>query len=158
MKKIIFTILIALALTSCQQVYNMVEDIYLSNMADGHSLYYLPEFDTLDTHAKIGAWIKAHVKYDYTYSDVETWANPEDTIQSGKATCADFAVLYLNIAYYGLHQKGEIVCGKAISRSVEAGGDVNHAQVRFGDTVIEPQNGSVSTMTVGYAYSFDEVF
>lgn len=159
MKKTIFVLLIAVLLSSCQQVFNFVEDVNLSDQASGHTLYHLPEFDTLDTHAKISIWIRNHIKFDYTYSDVDVWANPEDTINSGLGTCGDFAVLYLNIAYFGMGLKGELVCGTLVSsRSISDGGDANHAQVRFGDMVIEPQSGRISTMSVGYYYSFDEVF
>jgi hypothetical protein len=159
MKKIILVLAVILSLTSCQPVFNAFEDKYLESSAVGHTLYHLPEFDTLDTYSKIAIWIRAHTKYDYTYSDVETWNNPKDTIESGIGTCADFAVLYLNIAHYGMHEDGEIVCGTySVSRSVESGGDVNHAQVRFGNIVIDPRTGNVSDMPVGYAYSFDEVF
>ena len=152
---------VILTLTGCANpVYNFFEDKHLGSMVGGHSLYYSKDFENLHSYGDIGLYIYNHVSYDYG-DDPTVWNNPETTLATGKGSCADMAVLYLDIAHYVLHEDGEIVCIDTanISRSVESGGYVNHAQVRFGSTIIEPFTGKqVSVSSIGYSYSFDNIF
>ena len=141
--------------SSCDLVY----DAYYNNSAMNHRLYYLPEFDDLDTPSKISWWIQSHgITYDYN-DNAKNWKNPEEMIISKKGSCADFAVLFLNIAHYGMKQDGDIVLVNSSSRKIESGGgNVNHAVCRFGDIIIEPQMGGQVNYRVDYSYSFGEVF
>ena len=157
------SILIALALlVSCNNpLFNTVSDLrYQYHFVEGHDLYHLEEFDRLNTHAKIGYWIWKHVKYDDDQVNKGDWIkNPEQTLADGRGICGDFAILYLNIAHYGMGLDGELclVDGET-ERAVEEGGLINHAVVRFGDVLVEPQSGLKITAKVGYSYAFSDIF
>jgi len=146
---------LVLLLSGC----NIIVDSVFQVEAMGHKLYYLPVFDTLDTPSKISGWIQYHgIRYD-SNDDAANWKNPEDMISSKKGSCADFAVLFLNIAHYGMKQDVEIICVKDSPRKIEAGGiDSNHAVCRFGSMIIEPQTGGQVNYNANYSYSFTEVF
>jgi len=157
--KYLMILITLISLTSCQMVVNLATDIDGANKVRDHQLYYLPEFETLDTPVKIGSWIKEHVTYDAKRDDIGTWNNPVATLSLGYGTCADYAILFLNIAHFGMHQDGDfIMCKSPYNRSIEAGGDVGHAMVRIGGQIIEPQSGLFKQVEVGYSYSFSEVF
>ena len=138
---------------------DMVMDNAFKVEAMGHELYYLPVFDSLDTPYKISGWIQAQgIVYDKNDNPIN-WKNPAIMIRDKKGSCADFAVLFLNIAHYGMKQDGEIVSVTASSRKIESGGiTANHAVCRFGDMIIEPQMGGQVNYRVDYSYSFGEVF
>lgn len=159
MKKIILYVFAALIISLFLSGCNLIADAVYQNSAKGHHLYYLPEFDNLDSPIKICIWMQMHgITYDNN-DDAYNWKNPEDMIKSKKGSCADFAVLFLNIAHYGMHQNWEIVAVTHNSKKIEAGGITsNHAVCRYGDIIIDPQIGERVNYIVDYSYSFSEVF
>jgi hypothetical protein len=65
----------------------------------------------------------------------------------------------MNIAHFSLNKDLEFVEVQYSSRTIEAGGLINHAIVRDVDTLVEPQTGKiVEYSSVGYSYNFMEVF
>lgn len=151
-----FLFIAIICLTSCT-VFNNIEDEYLQSTMGGHTLYYSTDFDGLDTYIKISAYIKSHVQYD-TLDNTGVNKNPYDTLSDGKGSCGDIAVLFMNIAYYGMHIKMSFIAVNVTSRTIVSGGAINHAQVYYNGVCIEPKNGCPYSTAVGYLYSFDEVF
>lgn len=153
--KAFYAVIVAILLTSCQNVYNFVQDQHTDGQLGSQKLYYSEDFDELDSYIKIADYIKQHVVYDPS-DDPTEHKDPEATLDTGKGACGDIAILFMNIAYYGMHIKMSFITGEMQSRSVVNGGAVNHAQVYYDGVAIEPQSGKISNMTVGYIYSFDE--
>lgn len=162
MKKIIIVALVALVFTSC----DMVTDSIYTDKAKGHSLYYSEEWEGLDSYAKIGRWMHDNISYradDY----MDEWADPAATVSRGYGDCEDYAILFMNIAYYSMEIEMELVLVDQAKvdysveqpmRSIENGGIVSHALVRYNGVLVEPQNGLVVEGPVGYYYSFWQVF
>lgn len=157
MKKTIIALVTIILLSGCQQIMDEMQDDFIDDQLGDQVLYYNPDFDGLDTYHKIAAYINARVSYDYN-DNSNHHNNPEETLKTGKGSCGDFSVLFMNIAYYGMHIKMDAVTGIHPTRKVVDGGDINHMAVYYNGQVIEPQNGCISSMEVGYIYYFDDVF
>lgn len=159
MKKYTLIFISIILLASCHSPVDYVKDLNLVNKAEGHTLWHNPEFDTLDTYEKINNWILDHIVYDESKDDVKKWGNPEDTVKLGYGTCLDFAILFMNIAYYGMNQEMDLVCVEfKESRAIEAGGYVDHTVVRYNGKYIEPQTGEEVFYTGRYSLKFSDIF
>lgn len=154
-----FIFILAVLLTGCQNVYNFVQDEWTENQLGSQKLYYHSDFDTLNSYVKIAQYIKEHVTYDPS-DDPTEHKDPEVTLSTGKGACGDISVLFINIAYFGMKQKMSFITldSTTISRSVVEGGKVDHAMVYFDGKIIESQSGLEKNATIGYIYTFDEIF
>lgn len=157
MKKICLIVALIAILTSCDQYYDMQ---YADDMA-GHHLYYLPEFDTLHSYADIALWIKDHVQYD-TEDNAYECKEPQQTIRSGKGSCADTAVLFVNIAYFALDQRLSVAYvddSTLKARHIAEGGYIDHVMPYDGTKYVISQNtGRLYTADIGFYYHFDDIF
>lgn len=158
MKKFIGLFILMIIFTSCTPVYSYFEDKLLTQQFSGHQLYYSSDFDSLDSYVKIATYIHSKVKYDYS-DDPADIKDPEETLLTGKASCADWAVLFANIAYYGMHIKMNFIATNiTAAKSVSSGGIINHAALEYNGEVITQYSGTVQDWEIQYIYSFDEVF
>ena len=155
MKKILVVMFLISIFSSCS--FDMLQDNYNKARIGYQKLFYHPDFDSLDTYAKIGRYIQQRVKYDYE-DDLKDIKNPYDTLASGKGSCADYAILFMNIAYYGMGIKMNYAQVHTDDRAIVAGGRLNHAVVSYQDIIIEPQRGYRVDYVIKYIYTFDEVF
>ena len=157
MKKIVvflFVLFSTLLNYSCE-LYNYTADAIYSDMASGHDLYYLEDYDDLTNVYLISNYIDRNVRYKS--EDVDRWSNPENTINRGYGDCEDFAILFMCIAYYSMGIKYDLVLVDD-SRKIEDGGFTNHACVRYNGKVIDPIIGRPVDYDVCFSYSFDKVF
>ena len=154
----VFLYIMFLIMITAYQVFRRIRYDYMYESVINHKLFYLPVFDNLDTYDKISYWINCNIKYDYTYSDLHKYANPEDTYLTGKGTCADYAILFLNIAYFGMNKKGDFVAVNSKSDFLSKIGIISHAEVCFDGENIDIYTGKKSNHITAYSYSFDEVF
>lgn len=155
MKKILVFLLVVFIFSSCS--FDVMQDSYIKKLIGYQELYYHPDFDSLDSYRKISDYIQKKVSYDYddNHEDIK---NPYDTLTSGKGSCADYAVLFMNIAYYGMGIKMNLVIVNTNQRLVVEGGTINHSVVSYQNEIIEPQNGTYVNYSIRYIYTFDEVF
>lgn len=162
MKQFIIILAAIITLTSCQQIADQVNDYVYTKEMSGHTLYNLPEFANLHSHYDIARWIKAHVTYDYN-DDETDYKDPEETIRTGKGSCADFSILFVNIAYFALNEKLSIVfveqSDMKLSRHIVDGGDIDHATPYDGTYLISEYNGYNYTCDdIGFIYHFGDIF
>ncbi len=66
------------------------------------ALYYVPVFDTLDTHEKIGAWMNSHIWFGGNPPITNPCTSPRKTVANGYGDYLDLSKLYVNIAYFGM--------------------------------------------------------
>lgn len=155
MKKILVVLAFFLSFSSCS--FDVMQDNYMKKKIGYQELFYHPDFDSLDSYIKIGQYIRQRVTYDFN-DDTEDIKNPYDTLVSGKGSCADYAVLFMNIAYYGMGIKMNLSAVNTKDRVIVEGGRINHAVVTYHDDMIEPQRGTKISYSIGYIYTFDEIF
>jgi len=153
MKRFIVILIAILSLSSCQDMYNEISDIYYWQTYSDLELYY-GDFSKVHSELYISYWISNHVKYDKS----DKVLSPRDILERGTGDCNDYAILYINIMYVKFGKKCSL-CLVDTSRNIIEGGKVNHAVIRLPDGIlIEPQTGFVSNKRVGYEYPFDSVF
>ncbi len=151
--KVTATALFVILISSC----SMVIDSCLYDKICGQPLVNLEIDEDFDALSDIGWFLHENIEYkadgsDFTQSPARTWA-----LKTGD--CEDFAVLFLCIAYYELGLEGQLVAVDTDDiRTVEDGGRINHAMVRYNGVIYEPQNGCVCSGDVGYYYGFWAVF
>ena len=155
MKKILVVMFLIPIFSSCS--FDVILDIYNKSFIGHQELFYHSDFDSLDTYEKIGRYIQQRVKYDYE-DDPQDMKNPYDTLASGKGSCADCAILFMNIAYYGMGIEMNYACVHTSDRAIVEGGRVNHAIVTYQNDIIEPRGGYREDYAIKYIYTFDEVF
>lgn len=149
----IMVLLFVLALSACQVNPDELRDEAYAEDYRNIVLYY-GDFTTIPRLSFVPSWIDAHTTF---IAGLET-RDPREVVESGLVDCDGVALLYANIAYVKFGLKCSL-CLTNYSRSILSGGKVNHAVVRLPDgTVIEPQTGEPYTGSIGYEYTFDEVF
>ncbi len=146
-----------LLLVGCNNpIYNSLQDSATLNSLQNHKLYYLDEFKYLKTPKDVSEWINARVEGD-PQDNPDDVKNPEEFLSSGKGSCLEYSLLFLNILYYSTGVEGRVVVVER-DRRIEGGGIGNHAVIKIGSTYIEPQNGEEVVYTPLYSYSFNDVF
>lgn len=164
MKKIIIALIIAAIFSSCDLYHNT---LYYSR-AVNHKLYSA-DFGNIEDYHYINAWIKNHVKYKTESYD--NWSDPETTVNRGYGDCEDMALLFMNIAYFKLNVKCNLIlvdCYNETDREIinqhipqyyiVDGGYINHAIIEMDGIYIDPMFGIVKYSKIGYKYTFNEVF
>lgn len=158
-KGLLFLFLILMIMTSCD---TFVEDKSFKDHASGHSLYYLEEWEDLDSFKQIGNWIRTNVKYQS--EKYEEFSDPETTVTRGYGDCDDLAILFLNIAYVSLDLKGQLVAldQNRLERNIEGQFDEiieNHVLTRYDGIVYDSVSGiAFSNDPTTQFCEFDEVF
>lgn len=147
MPKVIFFLVAVIFVSSC----SVLSDIKYSEMLGG---YELSEYDygEIETHKDIVNWIDKNILYFRTPDLV----NPQETINNGYGGCFSQAILYMDIAYNELGIEMDLILTDY--RSIEDGGIVHHAEVRHNGVNYSVSGTEGTCETVGYVYSFDEVF
>lgn len=136
---------------------DLFEDTYNYSLFGNHTLYYIEDFDRLDTIKDVSVYIRRSIRYSLGNG----YQDPKVTFETSRGNCTSFTFAYMNTLYYSLGIKSNAIVVKySNSRSiVGGGGDGNHVIVELPDgTQIEPQNGMVKHYEVLYRYTFDEVF
>jgi hypothetical protein len=140
MKKIFLIFIVVIEFLGC--------DIYIdkqfSDIAEGHTLYYLPEWKDLDTYPKIAKWINNHVNYKTESRYEHNWQNPEYTLQRGYGDCEDIALLFMNIYYVSTGNKMDLILVLLSNKQIVKGGKIDHAMLLYQNAIIETYSaGSV---------------
>lgn len=157
-KKILLICLIGFSFIGCKDIYDIARDGEYLSRAEGHSLYYLPEFEELDNFAKITIYMREHVVYKKD-SGKDSWENPQTTLERGYGDCEDLAILFMNIAYFGMNIKIDLVLVVSTTqRTIVDGGEMDHAVPYFDGKIYEPLLGYFTDYDISYSYSFDTVF
>lgn len=159
MKKIINIITIVM-LSSCA-IQNVALDVYHEHILIERSYIYYPDdfnVDEINNYQDITNWILERVEPSLKYKD--EWRSMEQSLNSGKADCKGYSVLFLGLCYIKWGYKGDIIFTDidSFSRDIVNGGSVNHSIVRIKGEKIEPQTGKVVGDSVNYFYRFNEVF
>lgn len=150
MRRLLATISLALLLSSCS--FDTWRDDKLRDIYTGFPLYY-GDFSVIEDMAYIPWYMDNRVEYVST----DTPQSPETTLLRGKGDCDCYALLYMNIAYVRFGIKCDLAFCNI--RKVVDGGKVNHAIIRLpSGEYISAQNGEPYTGSVGYLFTFDEVF
>ena len=161
MKRLLIIFLSTLLFFGCKGITNIILDVSYGTTINGHVLYYSEEFNELDSYAKIATYIRNNVEYNEK-DDTYYIENPEETLRTKLGSCADFSILFMNIAYYSLGIKMDLVLTDIHSymrnKSVNEGGIPNHAVIAYNDEVINVYSGNPVKFKVYYLYTFDEVF
>lgn len=157
---ILITIFIITIIAGCK---DMVIDSYYGSFAEGHSLYYSEEFEQLNTFEKITSYMNLNTFYN-SEDDLWIWFDPETTLSDG-GTCVDLSILFMDIAYYGMGIKVNLVCGSMESvdtsprKIVNGGTDSTHAAIEYNGLIYSPFIGwYYQNFRVDYIYFFNEVF
>ena len=139
-------VLISLLTISC----DMMIDANLTEKAEGHTLYET-DFSGIDSYEDIAVWIEERV--EYRSENTDEWLNPAETLARGYGDCDDFAILFINIAYFRFGVKGNLIAVDANqSRSIVSGGQVNHAIVEIQGSLYSP-TGSFFVSFIMFARS-----
>lgn len=153
MKRVLVIAILVFYLCGCKQIIDYGTDAGTATRYQNTPLYY-GNFGGIHAVEDIPYWMNFFISYQAS-SDLQT---PEECLKSGHGDCEEFSLLYLNIRYVVFHEKGEL-CIVDTSRTVEAGGTIgDHAVVRYGSKLIEPQTGEEVYYTVCYSYAFDDIF
>ena len=140
-------ILLLLLLTSCSQM----QDIFYSQKAAQHHLYFKEEFLDLKTPKQISKYISQHLECSLEKDDIATWSDPKQTLELGYGTCADISLLYINILYYSTGTEASLVL-------VDLNSTLSHAAVEVDGVQLEPQTGELSNYTKRFTYTFQQIF
>ena len=154
MKRIIFFLLLAGSLCSCQAIIDGVNDGIYESRAGGHALYFEDWMMGCTTYQATAAAICSRVTYQS--ESVEEWADPQTTLSRGFGDCDDFAILFMNCYYFGTGEKLDFVLVDT-GKTVIEGGDINHAMPYDGETISQ-YSGNYLPYAVGFLYGFWEVF
>lgn len=167
MKKagMIVIMVVILFTMSCdmRSIDEKVDEIFYER-ATGHSLYYLPAFESLDSFTKIAYYIDCYVSFRPDEPGKDIWSGPETTLSRGYGDCEDIALLFANIAYFSLNIKMNVaivsLSDGTINRAIVDGGtDLDHVVLKYNNKIYEAQNGFEYIYTsIKYIYTFDEVF
>ncbi len=144
--------LVLLTLFSC----DVLSDYVYEQRYNNQTLFFIEEAMGCESLSSIGIFLSDNISYTADTGE-DCAQSPEETWRSQSGDCEDFAILFMNIAYFSLGIKCELVLVQ-MSRSVENGGEMNHAAVRYNGIVYEPQTGETLTTSVSYYYTFDTVF
>jgi hypothetical protein len=158
MKKIILCLVVVL-LNGCA-VQNLVLDTYYSEiLIEKTDLYYPEDFNVNEINGiyDIVDWIQDRVNYDYDSDFKYIWRSSEKILSDKVGNCKDYSLLFMNLYYIKYSEKTSIAFYHT-SRKIINGGEVNHSIVIVDNTLIEPQTGNIVNDTIGYSYSFDEIF
>jgi hypothetical protein len=159
--KYIIFLLAILSLSSCNQI---IDTITILNY-DNKELAYHPDWENLDSFRKISYWINQRVEYKSNKNS--SGQDPQTTLDLGTGNCTDYALLFMNIAYYGMDIKMNLITVKIddmqpdpelFNRSIIQGGFPDHTMIYYNQEIIEPQNGYPYIGEILYIYSFDEIF
>jgi hypothetical protein len=155
MKKLyVVFLLTALTVSSCDTLYNEIDDSRFTSMYSDIPLYY-GDFSRVLSPCFISAWMRERV----TYESTRRVKYPEETLSSGSGDCDCYALLYMNIMYVCFGIKCDLALVNTGKRHVVAGGKIDHAVVRLPNgTLISAQSGAVFNGKIRYIYYFDEVF
>lgn len=155
--KLLSVLATLLLLASCSglsdEIINQYYDGQLSEIFSSIPLTNSPEWSGVATQEEIFQWLHENISYDF---DDHTLHTPAEILESRKADCKGYALLYMNMAYICLGQMPDLIIEG--ERQVVDGGVPNHAYVRDNGVYYEPQTGEEVVYPVGYLYTFREVF
>lgn len=156
MKKIILLVVVGISLMSCDMVYDYAADQTMQEKLSNKSLYEDYELTTILVNLPdISIYMNDIVSY--IEDDKDYAQNPEETYLIGAGDCEDFAILFMNIAYFEFGIKCDLVLVNS-DKTIENGGSLNHALIRYEGTLYEPQTGEICSYEVAYSYTFDIIF
>lgn len=162
--------LFVLSLFGCDMARNdVLTDLLYEYNAIDHKLYdgtdiFPGGFAAMgfSDYESIAAYIHTNISYQAEEGNSDNWQDPRDTMDKGTGDCEDFAILFMNIAYFAFGEKCTLVLVDIddIVRTIEDGGDPNHAVVKVpGGAIIDPWSGIEETYSwICYSYEFDIVF
>ncbi len=166
---ILLSVLSIIALSSCNLMTSPImankrDKMYLQNIGQ-HKLYYLPVFETLDTHEKIANYISIHVDYRRDPKNTDSGASPIEVLYRGFGDCEDLSILYANIAYYGMGIRMSFTLEDTklspVNRAVVNNEVIpNHVAPCYGGQIYNVFSGGHITYEhyfVGHEYAFGEV-
>lgn len=158
MDKIVISLLFSLVF-SCQNAIDARYDEAKSELYSGVELYdFGLEFDEFHD---IGVWIRNNIDYEVTHGYMK---DPKDTWDDGTGDCKAMAALFMDMAYFSMGVKCELVCvdsdtvDRITTKQIVNGGVTNHLMVMYDGVIYEPCGGYACTAEIGYKYSFDHVF
>jgi hypothetical protein len=157
MRNIVLSFIFIILFNSCA-VQDLVLDTYYSEiLIEKTDLYYPSDFDVdkISDIKEIADWINDHIEYTDKYA--EGWRSVKEILDSGEGDCKSFALVFSNL-YYIKHGISTGMGFVDTTRSIDAGGEVNHALTRRGDKLINPRSGNFKDETIRYHYSFNELF
>lgn len=162
MKKTLFIVIITVLFAGCTpMVPPAVWNVIYEEELCGHVRYYDPDFDHLTSYEEIAEWIAARVTYD-SEDNKDDIKNPKRTLKDGKGSCADIAVLFINIAYYSREEKLGVAyidsSTQTISKTVASGGAIDHVIPYNGQVCISQYNGRIYNADIEYHYDYSEIF
>jgi len=159
MKKIILLVVL-ISLSGCQLVNEIADVVYEDRFSNQELTDFHLEDENFKTIEDIGRFLRDNIIWESgTSTPVQS---PKETWEKKTGNCEDFSVLFIDIAFFELGIKCELVLvdqnEMERARTIEAEGIINHAIIRYSDIIYELQNGYIYTGTVNYYYAFNEVF
>jgi hypothetical protein len=151
MKKILLLVIIVVLFSGCQLVWEIQDDMSAQKIGT-HELYYLPEFEELDSYYDIYLYIHERI----TPKKTDKALGPREALEKGYGDCTTYCVLFSNIAYFALGIEMDIIAvDHGDERAIGEGGFTNHAILYYGGVMIEPQLGiEVDYPSIPYIYEF----
>jgi hypothetical protein len=165
--KLLFLLTFFVLFMGCELYTSHYIDNHFSKKLEGMELYEdYRSFDSyypwMDDRYDIAYWLMNNVEYFYEVED--DWQSPKFTLEEGYGDCEDYSLAFINMAYYELGIKMDIVCiDDTQSRSIVRGGlDVTHVTVSYQNEIIDVYTGmslgTLEEVNVKYIYTFDEIF
>jgi hypothetical protein len=138
-----------------------VDGYFYIQIGSGFDLYSQDEYAELRTPRAIAQYISENVVYKYE-GEKDEWTGPKETVRRGYGDCDDIALLFANVAYFGIGVKCNIIATTVSSydydMSIVNGGFPNHIAVEINGQTYEPFYGYPVNCDIQYRYTFDEVF
>jgi len=158
--KILVIIIGLLCLIGCNPTNSDIDKSWTSRI-NKSEIYEIDIPEHINTRYELQIYIEDSVVYK---SDgVDNWQTAQETWRLKTGDCEDFCILYINLLYSVTGEKASLIAVDKSTmqntRTIVKGGIVNHMLVQFenGD-IYSPQNGKYINATVGYKWSFEELF
>ena len=157
MKRIIFISLIIIAFVSCKPMTDNVD--YREHFKEVYKTEFyndiLPIGPDINEIKDIPFYM--YCNFDYISDNINEVYNAKDFISMNGGDCEEFAIMYLTLLYRYFDIKGQFCLVGPVDCE---DGFFDHAVIKVGSDLIEPQNGRIvsNNYKVAYIYDFAEIF
>lgn len=171
MKKIIIITIIALNFAGCA---NYLDNYYDLENKEKINIPLSERFLYVKEESNIWHYLNMNIIYK-DEGNRDKWQSLEYSFKTGFGDCEDFCIAFADILKRKFNKECEIVLidlHTAVStglhydglekrninkRKIEEGGNINHAMVRVGGFIVDPQDGEIYNATVSFSYSINWV-
>ncbi len=134
-----------------KNLYNKMENI------ESYPKGYM-HLENIETFKDISIFLKENIYYKSEYPD--KWSSPKTVLERGYGDCEDYAILFMDIAYYCLGIKVDLVIVNISNRRIVNGQRSNHADIYYNGEIFSVMRGIYyqEDLDIQFLYTYSEVF